>query len=728
MGETVLSGHTSLIIGRDPAVDMTLPAPSVSRRHARVNMTPKGPVLADLGSTNGTFVNGQRVIKPHPLKTNDIIQIGSFRLLYDGQSLQQYDQRGALRIDVRNLTLEIKGGRKILNNISLSIAPREFVALVGGSGAGKSTLMKAISGVSRATSGHVLVNGDDYYRNFDSYRSVLGYVPQYEILHRSLPVYDALDYAARLRLPGDTEPAEITERIEKSLEDVEMRDHTQTILDNLSGGQIKRVSIAGELLAEPSLFFLDEPTSGLDPGLEKKMMYTMRQLANSGRTVVLVTHATDNITQCDHVAFMSQGRLVYFGPPNEARQFFGVESGSFADIYTRLDGRADSHPDVIQTVLKQEYAVWKAQNSAQAEPTMGELWEARYRQSPQYQQYVVDRLVQTPQADTGQADNGRPEKPHISPMRQFGILTRRYTDLMLRDRRNLAILLLQAPIIAVLVWLLASPNALIGSMVEDTIQRVDAQNLLFILSVVAIWFGVINSAREITKERAIYRRERLSNLTILPYLSSKVTVLSVLMLIQNVSLLAILAIPLLERGVTFPTDTGLLLPAWSEIFITMMLTSLAGMAIGLFISSASRNADQAISLVPLVLIPQILFTGIIFKLESGITDVLSWFMVSRWSLDALGTSTHLAALCQLPNIIHEGAVDTQCVVNEELQEQPIFSSVEFLQRGIEPPDTFSNAFTYTTEHLLFTWGILLAFIIVGLMLTIWQLKQQDRQA
>ena len=183
----------------------------------------------------------------------------------------------------------------------------------------------------------MLVNGDDLYRHFDLYRTMVGYVPQDDIIHRDLTVINALRYAAQLRLPPDTSAEEIEQRIDKVLEQVEMVGQKEQVVSSLSGGQRKRVSIAAELLAEPNLFFLDEPTSGLDPGLEKKMMHTLRRLADGGRTIVLVTHATANIVQCDHVCFLSQGRMVYFGPPEEALDYFGVTSGDFADIYAQLD-------------------------------------------------------------------------------------------------------------------------------------------------------------------------------------------------------------------------------------------------------------------------------------------------------------------------------------------------------------------------------------------------------
>lgn len=702
---TMLGGMQRLLIGRDPRCDIPLNAPNVSRRHARLDMNQSGQhVLTDLDSSIGTFVNGKRVTKPRPLHKGDVIQIGAFRLVYDGMQVQQYDQRGAMRIDALGMNIQVKGGRLILNNVSLSVAPREFIALVGGSGAGKSTLMKVMSGYSRPTSGRVHVNGDDYYRNFNAYRALLGYVPQDDILHQSLTVITALRYAARLRLPPDTNATEINQRITQALSDVNMREHVDTAIERLSGGQRKRVSIASELLAEPTLFFLDEPTSGLDPGLEKKLMETMRQLADQGRTIVLVTHATDNITQCHHVVFMSEGRMVYFGPPSEAMEFFGVTSGSFADIYTRLDGKVDPNDPVVRTVLSKEYAAWYQKNGQSGRtPVMSELWEIRYHQSKQYRRYVYERIKQAPQQPMGMSTRDpRPKQPRVSLLQQFGVLTHRYFDLTRLDQWNLAILLLQAPIIAILLMLLAYPNALTGIKVDDMIPRIEARNLLFVFAAVGVWFGIINAAREIVKENPIYQRERLSNLRIVPYLFSKVSVLTLLICVQNLLLLGVVAL-----AVTFPS-TGLLLPACLEMFVTMMLTALAGTTLGLLISSFSKSTDQAISLVPLVLIPQILFAGLIFQIEKGgIIEFISWFMISRWALDALGATVNLNAMCDLPNGGMISCADDGYT--------------------LKAANDFPNAFIHTSEHLLSVWGVLLLFIVISLMITAFILKKRDRQ-
>jgi ABC-type multidrug transport system ATPase subunit len=700
----------SITIGREGA-EIVLDNPQVARQHAVIERANGRHLLRDVGSANGTFVNGQRITQ-HTLRPGDVIQIGAFKLVYDGDSLDQYDQRGALRIDARNLSRAVtRNGRTrlILKDISLSIAPREFVALVGGSGTGKSTLLNALSGYVQASGGQVLVNGDDYYRNFDAYRSVLGYVPQDDIIHRALPVDRALGYAARLRLPDDTAPAEITQRIGRVLEDVEMTPHRDTLVENLSGGQRKRVSIGAELLADPSLFFLDEPTSGLDPGLEKKMMYTLRRLADSGRTIVLVTHATANITQCDHVAFMSDGRLVYFGPPEEALQFFNVTSGDFADIYTKLEGTADPQtPDrwaVAQRDLKEEYEAWQqhggrglgvggqGRNSQpptpnSQPPALAELWETKFRASPQYASYVVGRLAQAPGGPVAGSAGGEQHRlPKVSRLRQLATLARRNADLSVQDRRNVLILLLQAPIIGLLLLLVAKADAIVGRNAFAS----EAKKVLFMLATVAVWFGIINAAREIVKEAPIYRRERLANLRIGPYLLSKVLILTLLVVVQSALLLALLSLK-----VSFPTQ-GLLMPALPELYITTFLTSLAGLALGLALSASASTPDRATSLVPLALIPQILFAGVIFNLGEGITiqRLLSWLTISRWAMDAYGATVDI----------------------NSLPFQPGFGVLP------NPPAEYSH----TAGHLLSRWLILLAYMAGCLLLTAWLLKRRDRQ-
>lgn len=685
-----------IVLGRE-GCDLNLDHPQVSRRHAAVTATADGHTLEDLGSTNGTWLDETRVKGRVALKPGSVLRVGPFKLVYDGAALDQYDLRGAMRLHAAGLWRVVGSGAKVkalLRDVSLSVEPREFVALVGGSGAGKSTLLGALAGYARATTGVLKVNGEDYYARFDDWRAALGYVPQDDVLHKDLVVTRALMYAARLRLPADTSDAEIEARVTRVLDAVEMTAHREKFVSDLSGGQRKRVSIAAELLADPSLFFLDEPTSGLDPGLEKKMMYTLRRLADGGRTVVLVTHATANITRCDHVAFMAEGRLVYFGPPTEALGFFGVTSGDFADIYSKLDGPAAPASPLVRTELQDEYNRWRKDHPDATDdppPPLAALWELRYRASPQHRKYVAERLgevLQPSREPPSPSSHGTARigaKRGSSALGQFVLLTRRYAELVAHDRKNLAILLAQAPVIGALLCLVAKSGTFEGA----NSSAPEARKVLFVLATVAVWFGIINAAREIAKEAAIYRRERLATLRIGPYLLSKFAVLGALTLVQTAALMGVL-----QAHFAFSRN-GVVMLASPEIFVTTLLASLASLGFGLLLSALAATPDKAMSAVPLALVPQILFAGNIFKLE-GASTALSWLTVSRWAFDAYGATADLNHMRYAPG------------------------ARTMAQYGLA-----ETAFTPTSSHLLSRWAALGAQMVVCLALTALVLRRRD---
>ncbi|MBI5531269.1 MAG: ATP-binding cassette domain-containing protein [Deltaproteobacteria bacterium] len=657
----------ALVLGREGA-EVVLDSPVVSRRHAVIERTASGLVARDLRSMNGTFIDGRR-LEAAPFPPTATLRVGPFLLRTDGEWLLVFDARGAFRVDAARLVQRVGAQRTILRDVSLSVLPGELVALVGSSGAGKSTLMRALAGQAEPTSGVVMFNGDNARASFDLYRSLIGYVPQEDIVHQALPVRRALNYAARLRLPSDMGRSEIRRRIDVALSQVDLTEHAAKRISQLSGGQRKRVSIAVELLADPGLFFLDEPTSGLDPGLEKKMMQMLRRMAEGGRTVVVVTHATQSLEQCHQVGFVADGRLVYFGPPSQALAFFGVASGEFADIYTRVEGLlSPSRPDhlALAHALAPELSQLSRSPGAAQSPSLAELWELHFRNSPHYRALVALRLSQAPQPAHG--GGRRPSAPpRASSFRQLWILTLRYCDLMLQDKKNLFLILLQAPLIAWLVTLVAQSNALVGKGANPY----DAKVVLFMLATVAVWFGVINSVREITKESVVLRRDRLAGLRLLPYLLSKLVVLGLLVSVQSAALMLVVS-----QQVVFPTR-GLLLQGPYEMLATTVFAGLAGLAVGLAISAASKTPDRAVSVVPLVLIPQILFSGVLFPLggDDSTIRILSWFTLSRWTTDAYGSTAHLTSFL------------------------PLRKSVEY---------------AYTSDALLTKWGIL-GGICVGCM-------------
>ncbi|MGD9890583.1 MAG: ATP-binding cassette domain-containing protein, partial [Dehalococcoidia bacterium] len=587
--------------------------PAVSRFHARISRHNDSTVLEDLDSSNGTFVNGERVQPGHMiyLRAGDSVQIGTTRLVLADDVLEQRDESRDLRLDALHLNQPVGKGVNLLQDISLSIHPREFVAVVGVSGAGKSTLLGALNGYRPARRGAVLVNGGDLYRDFDAYRTNLGYVPQDDIIHTELTVGRALDYAAQLRLPADTTAAERRQRVEEVMETLGLTERRDVPVRNLSGGQRKRVSIGVELLTKPGLFFLDEATSGLDPGTELQMMRLLRGLADEGHTVLLVTHATKNVALCDQVIFLARGgHLAWYGPPDEALRYFGVED--FDAIYETLEGDA-----------------------APAE------WAERYRASPQYQTYVAGRLEERygpafeapaagsrpPPAATGDVPppaGGTARAARVSSPRQMRVLSTRYLDIIRRDRMGLLLLFL-VPILLGAIDLLAWPR----DILDPTTGTADrSMTMLFLSTIMPFLVGGLGSAREIVKESAIYRRERMVALKIAPYLLSKIWVTTLFSLYSAAVLLAfkVLAVDLSAVGAA-----GI-----GKLYVTLALATMSGAMVGLLISALARREEQVMMLVVLVVVVQIVFSGGILPLRNlgAAGQVLGSVTSSKWVFEA----------------------------------------------------------------------------------------------
>ena len=373
-------------------------------------------------------------------------------------------------------------------------------------------------------------------------------------------------------------------------------------INQLSGGQRKRVSIAVELITKPSMMFLDEPTSGLDPSTEEKIMRLFRQIAESGRTVILTTHAMENVRLFDKVVVLMRGKLVFYGTPDEALDHLGVSS--FKDIYDKLEEpieeRLKEFGDADQFAITEQVA---------------EEWKQKFLKTPQYKTNIHEPLK-----ELSSSDSGRSRKSHrlgiFGAIRQWTTLSRRYARVLAKDKLNLFILFAQAPIIAIMVYFVMGAN-----------QPRDFA--YFALSLCSIWFGTAVASREIVRERAIYERERMVNLGILPYLGSKLLVLGVIVSIQCL----ILFVPLkfLDLVGLMPMP-GVL--AGIPQFLTMLLTAAVGIALGLFISTVVKTSEMATSLIPLVLIPQIIFSGLI-GVPTGINRVVGLVMPATWSFDSM---------------------------------------------------------------------------------------------
>ncbi|HEY5445687.1 MAG TPA: ABC transporter ATP-binding protein/permease, partial [Pyrinomonadaceae bacterium] len=506
------------------------------------------------------------------------------------------------------------GGGKIrlLDEVDLSIQSNEFVGLLGPSGAGKSTLMDSLNGMRPASSGHVLVNNLDLYQHLESLKQSIGYVPQDDIIHRELTVYRTLYYVARLRLSRDISTEEIDQVVSEVMDITGLSERRDVPISQLSGGQRKRVSIAVELITKPSVIFLDEPTSGLDPATEEKVMKLFRQIAESGRTVILTTHAMENVKLFDKLVVLMRGKLVFYGKPQEALAHCGAES--FKDLYDKLEAP-------IFEKLRQ--ANGRA-NKDQIAEEVADDWKRRFLQTEQYRMNVEIPL-RSVSAGAHVTAPARRRGSLGDWIRQWATLARRYLEVLSADKFNLLILFGQAPIIALLTYIVVGAKA-------------PRDFVYFVLALVSLWFGTSVAAREIIRERAVYKRERMVNLRLLPYVGSKILILSLIVGLQCLLLFGTLKFLDVTGLMSFPGGFGGI-----GHLVVMMVTSLVGISLGLFVSAVVKTSEMATSLIPLILIPQILFSGLV-GIPTGMSKAIGVIMPATWAFDEMKRLSSLEVL------------------------------------------------------------------------------------
>ncbi len=593
--EVKLTGER-LVIGRATTAAVQLPDPAVALRHAELMRGPEGWRVVDLQSGRPTLIDGEP-IRSAPLRPGQSLRVGPYTLEIDrdAESIHAFGPTTFSSLAVRDLARKI-GPVPLLDSVSFTVFSGEVIAVVGPSGAGKTTLLHAIAGVVPADSGDVLLDGQPFHKLLAHDRSLVGVVPQDDIVHPELTVAESLTYSARLRFPADVGPEVLSGEVNRVLDELgiqHIRDARigDAVRRGISGGQRKRVNLGQELLSRSTrVLFLDEPTSGLDPHTSQEILGLVRQLADGGRIVFIVTHDMSPavLHQVDHLMVLAPGgRLAWFGPPDEATSWFGVTSPD--QIFARL-------PSMIP-----------------------EEWGRRYREGDPYRKYVRTRehLLGLDAIEVRRP--ATPPLPRPSRRAQLRTLTNRYLTVKLRDRSGLMVLVAQAPILGLAMWIVF-PRADTGT--------------LFMLSLSSLWFGASASVRELISERPLWRREARVGIGVGPYLTAKVLVLGGFVAIQC-ALLASMNWFLLDMGAVDgdkPLAFSLL-----EVNAFTIATGQVGMALGLMLSSLFASSEAAVAALPIVLIPQITFGGLLVKLK-GMPAVGLWIsamMVTRYSFDGL---------------------------------------------------------------------------------------------
>lgn len=731
-------------IGRTPDNDIVIQHPQVSSRHALVHNQGGQLFVEDRGSANGTYVRGHRVapgqriaiqsgekffIGPMPLQI-ELAASGAVEVVQEEYSADRWAGKPLYEIEAWSLVLEVPDRdnpaemKRLLDDVSFKALPGDMIALMGPSGAGKTTLLLTLNGYLPPTSGVVRINGEDLYSIYDNLRGSIGYVPQDDLVHPELTVFEAVKYSAKFRLPPDYSEAEIDARVEQTIKDLGLEGVKNLQIGRpekkiLSGGQRKRVNIALELVTDPVILFLDEPTSGLAADDTTALITLLHDLTKAtGKTIIMTIHqpAKDEFEKFTHCFIMGYGGVPMFFGPNkpDAYRFFGTWKER-----QRQPNDIDNPRDMFEMIAQRERMVFDRMRSTNPNIPRGTArkasaveWRSEYfsnNNSTYSKMYSGRREI-----GTGQGQRGVPER-RATTSGQLGLLLSRYFKTKIRDTSGTAIMLAQAPIIGVLLaivfgwqekaipaWCLGALQELgrkfgggtsSGDIMKSMTATGDNTGAVFFLVVAAVWFGTSNAAREIVAERAIYLRERMVNLGLLNYVLSKYILLAFFCTIQCTVLLAIVFFALGFQGgpAAFLLQLG-----------SLVITSLAAVALGLLLSTVVTSAEAAMALTPIALIPQVVLGGLMVPMTTvPHLKPLMMLVPARWGFEA--------AIVPQRNALQD---DPAWIVDLGRKES---APADFIEAGKfkcavaqMASDTFAGGWGFTTYEM--TW---LPFAVLG---------------
>jgi ABC-type multidrug transport system ATPase subunit/pSer/pThr/pTyr-binding forkhead associated (FHA) protein len=753
-------------IGRTPDNQIVVNHAQVSSKHAQIVKVGDQLLLEDRGSANGTFVRGQRLTPGQrvPVNSGEKVFIGPMPLLIHFadsrinvvvEDQANWAGKPLYEIEAWDLFLEVPDRddktqmKVLLDHVSFKALPGDMIALMGPSGAGKTTLLLALNGYLPPTSGQVRINGEDLYTIYDALRGSIGYVPQDDIVHPELTVFEAVKYSARFRLPPDYSEEEIDRRVDDTLRDLGLEGLRNLQIGKpekkiLSGGQRKRVNIALELVTDPVILFLDEPTSGLAADDTTALVNLLAELTKkTGKTIIMTIHqpAKDEFEKFNLCFVMGYGGIpTYFGPAGEAAYSFFASILARGGASTQQHKRIDNPRDMFDMLNVRERLVLDEMRRSAPQTTRGiaraeaaRAWRAEFfrNENPIFRQMFSARRA----IGTAPAARGVPHRPDIAVVRQLGLLLSRYWRVRLRDRTGAAIMFLQAPVIGVLLWLVfgnqkeAVPYWCLGALQElsnkNNMSASATTNLLnsmqptqdhtaamFFVVVSCVWFGTSNAAREIVTERAIYLRERMVNLRLLNYVLSKYLLLGFFCVVQCATLLGIVFFALGFNG----GMAAFLLELGSLVALAMNAT-----ALGLCVSSVVASAEAAMALTPIALIPQVVLGGLMVPMTTNPTlRPLMYLMPSRWGFEGAIANERLA-------------IAGSPAWNIDLHKPELTSAPDFIQNGRfqcaiaqVASDTLNGAWGFTEWSAMWLPSAVLGGMTLAMMVVLLiALKRRD---
>ena len=534
-----------------------------------------------------------------------------------------------ITFNAKNLEFKFKGGKLGLRNINITEESGKLIGIMGGSGAGKSTLLNVLNSNEVPSDGGVFINGINIHTEKDKIEGVIGHVSQDDLLIEELTVFQNLFYNAKLCF-GNLADSEITSMVNALLTDLclyETRDLKvgSPLEKTISGGQRKRLNIALELIREPAVLFVDEPTSGLSSRDSENIMDLLKELALKGKLVFVVIHqpSSDIFKMFDKLVILDVGGYpIYYGNPVDAVVYFKTIINHVNCNESECVTCGNVNPELIFNIIESKVL-----------DEYGNITHNRKISPIEWNQYFIEQIEK--KITPIEAHTVLPESNLKIPskLKQFKVFLTRDVLSKLTNKQYLAINLIESPLLAfILAYLVKFYNTDISNKTGYIFrENENMPAFLFMAVVVSLFIGLTVSAEEIIRDRKILKRESFLNLSRISYLFSKISIMFILSAIQTLLFVLVGNYILHIQGMHI------------DYFIVLFTTSCFANLLGLNISASFNSAVTIYILIPFLIIPQLLLSGVIVKFEK-LNPVLTSqtsvpfsgeIMASRWAFEAL---------------------------------------------------------------------------------------------
>ncbi len=529
----------------------------------------------------------------------------------------------------RGVEYKFRNSNNGVQEFSLASEAGDLIGIMGGSGVGKSTLINVLNGSIEPQKGEILINGFNLHYFREKLEGIIGYIPQDDLLIDDLNVFQNLYYNAKLCF-SDYSEIQILKLVIKVLKDLSLYEVRYLKVGNprekyISGGQRKRLNIGLELMREPLILFVDEPTSGLSSMDAEAVMLLLKKQTINGKIVLVNIHQpSSNIYKLfNKILVMDKGGYIVFqGDPLDAQVYFRTENNQLNPDDSQCETCGNVNPEQILEIVETKYVneYGRFLDVRRFSPVD---WSEKYKQNIESRLNFSVRKISLPQINF-----------KVPPgWSQFVIFAMRDIRAKLENKQYLLITFFEAPLLALIIGYFTKFFA--GTPDNPDIYLFSGNgnlvSYLFMAVIVAMFLGMILSAEEIIKDALILKRESFLHLSRFSYINSKIMIVMGISAIQMLCFVIVGNYMLEIKGMTFKY--------WLILFSA---ASMANM-LGLNISSALKTVASIYIVIPLIIVPQILFSGTVvpfnklrtLKKHTEFVPLIGDLMISRWTFEGL---------------------------------------------------------------------------------------------